>query len=156
MCVPKQTFFSTQLKEVGKKPHVSKNILYHHSDSVRVVPSYRSDLLDSTHTTKHACNTDAKGRAAHRWVSVANFNLHFSFSRSSLQPLLLLAIEEGDPDVIAAMIKQNVNAFEKDKRSQYTALITAIIEDQPGTMFYAYIYLYILRSIYMYHSIFDT
>lgn len=152
--MPNPNFFPTQLKEVGKKPHVSKNILNHHS--VRVVPSCRSDLLDSTHTMKHACNTDAKGHAAHRWVSVANFNLHFLFSRSSLQPLLLLAIEEGDPDVIAAMIKQNVNAFEKDKRSQYTALITAIIEDQPGTMFYAYIYLYILRSIYMYHSIFDT
>lgn len=149
MCVPKQTFFSTQLKEVGKKPHVSKNILYHHSDSVRVVPSYRNDLLDSTHTMKHVCNMDANGRAAHRCVSVANFNLHFLFSRSSLQPLLLLAIEEGDPDVIAAMIKQNVNAFEKDKRSQYTALITAIIEDQPGTMFYAYIFIYTPEYIYV-------
>ena len=39
--------------------------------------------------------------------------------------MFLFAIEEGDEDVVSAMIKQNVNANAQDKRSQYSALITA-------------------------------
>jgi ankyrin repeat protein len=64
-------------------------------------------------------------------LRVSTYHFLRAFVPPSTQPYLILAVEEGEMGCVQELIKHGVDLNAVDRRSQFTALITAIIENQP-------------------------